>query len=242
MTAALGGVALGVLLLASAAQAFECPDVKPSASRDPAYARAQGPSRCEGFFDRTVSQPFIELVSLTRGPWPAAATAPVELLGDTQSPLRLVVQPQRSAVYYRMDALVPAGQALRWDPAPMLVATGLRWSELGFVAQRDAAGPPVLVPLTVGTAPGRTATAVIRVSVPVQSIAWRGYRMDGNDTPAWTDVPDSRLYAWQRLPIAIELPAEGQDLRVDVQAVAAADGRALPLLRIWMASPRVGKP
>ncbi len=64
-----------------AAQGFQCAPVLPSSSGAPAYGPV-APQRCEGFFDRTVSQPFIELVSLTRGVMgPGAADGPLQIHG-----------------------------------------------------------------------------------------------------------------------------------------------------------------
>jgi hypothetical protein len=50
------------------------------------------------------------------------------------------------------------------------------------------------------------------------------------------------LFAWQRITLPIDLPPDGRELRVDVQAVAANDGRALPMLRLAIVGPNVGTP
>jgi hypothetical protein len=209
-----------------------------------------GHPRCEGFFERSVSQPFIELVSLTRGPWPAAGAGTGSLLdiyADVRMPLRLVVQPQRSGPFYRVDAALQGGQALSWDPAPMLAATGLRPADLGFVALAGSARPSAaavtsVVPVALSEQ-GRQAMrvdAVVRVSVAVSSVAWRAYRLGAaaGSMPGWTKAPDSQLYAWQRITLPIDLPSDGNGLHVDVQALGASDGRMLPLLRFAIVGPR----
>lgn len=239
---------LALVLFASAtcgAQAFECAPLKPSTSRVPAYRPVPDQARCEGFFDRRVSQPFIELVSLTRGPWPAAGDATLsalEIHADTRSQIRLVVQPQRSGPFYRVDAALLGQQVLLWDPTPMLGATGLRLSDLGFLALTGSTPLPGAVPvaLTASGRQARRADAVVRVSVPVTSVAWRSYRLGAE--AAWTEVPNSQLFAWQRITLPIDLPPDGRELRVDVQAVAASDGRALPMLRLAIVGPNVGTP
>ncbi len=250
------------------ALSFECAAVAPSASRAPAYQMAGKQQRCEGFFEKKVSQPFIELVSLTRGPLPVATgdtLPPLALRTDTQAAARLVVQPQRSNPYYRMDAALPAGQVLSWDATTMLAATGLRLSDLGFLAlvawpnraTNPSPNPPTSAPAAdtgamalapvllspSGTEPAR-ALAVVRVSVAVSSVAWRSYRTGPGAAPvtAWADLDHSRLFAWQRLALPIDLPADGQSLRVDVQALGADDGRALPLLRFTIVGPRDAGP
>jgi len=231
--------ALGAAALSSWAQGFDCAPLEPSRSRAPAYRAVAGESRCEGFFEKKISQPFVELVSLTGGAVPAAAVAsaasaaaPLELRAASPAAVRLVIQPQRSSPFYRVDAALPAGQALRWDASAMLAATGLQLADLGFLALLDGGalapvllGPPGLQP--------RRVTAVLRVSVTVSSVAWRSYRLGANGAmlSAWSELPNSRLFAWQRIGLPIELPADAGGLRVDVQAIGADDGRALPLLQ-----------
>ena len=248
-----GGV---VVAAAAQAQAFECAALKPSSSRVPAYASVPGQTRCEGFFEKTVSQPFIELVSLTRGAPPAglATTAPLELRTDARSPARLVVQPLRASPFYRVDAALVPGQSLAWDPAPMLAATAQPVSALGFLALlgsppalSPAGAQPALAPVAItlqGLQDARV-YAVVRVSVEVSSVAWRGYRVGGPAAApavpaAWTDLPESHLYAWKHITLNIAMPADGKGLRVDVQAVGAANAQSLPLLRFAVAGPNDG--
>lgn len=232
-------VALALCVAASAAVAerLECAPLSPSSSRVPAYAVRADPDRCEGFFERTVSQPFIEIVSLTRGVVPAGTS--LQLLVDSKSAARLLVQPQRSGPFYRVDAALPPGRALTWDAAPMLAATGLRLVDLGFlgiVYAGAGSGTPVLlapVVLSVAGLERGVATAVVRVSVAVSSVAWRSYRLgaEGGLVSDWVTLPSSQLFAWQRVAFTIPLPADGRDLLIDVQAAGADDGQALPLLR-----------
>ena len=235
------------------AQGFDCAPLQPAAGRTPAYGPvrglAPGQARCEGFFARNVSQPFIELVSLTRGPALAgdsAAASAFELQADARMPLRLLVQPLRSGPFYRVDAPLAPGQPLRWDAATMLAATGLRAADLGFLAlvpprQASASALTAVAPLALSpqARDARLALAVVRVSVPVLSISWRAYRAGAEQGPqaAWADLPNSQRYAWQRTGITLDLPPDGKGLRVDVQAVAAEDGRALPLLRFVLVGP-----
>ena len=245
-TLALLAVATGT----TRAQGFECAPLQPSASRTPAYRIVAGQTRCEGFYDRSVSQPFIELVSLTRGPLPApgGSTAPIlEFHADVPVPARLVVQPKRSGPFYRVDAALQGGQAMPWDPAPMLAVTGLRLSDLGFVAVTKRSTTVTSVAPVALTPAGRQANranAVVRVSVPVSSVAWRTYRLraDAAATSAWIVVPNSQLYEWQRTTFPIDLPSDGKELRVDVQAIATSDGLALPFLLLAIVGPRDGNP
>ena len=256
------GVVGGVAAAGAQAQAFQCAALKPSSSLAPAYASVTGQMRCEGFFEKSVSQPFIELLSLTRGAPPAApaasaasaASAPLQIRADVRSAARLVVQPLASRPFYRVDAALVPGQALNWDAAPMLAATRQAVSSLGFLAlvTPTSAGPGALpgvapVAFTPQAPQDGRVYAVVRVSVDVASVAWRSYRV-GNDAAAsppsaaaaWTDLPDSNLYAWKHITLSIPMPADGKGLRVDVQAVGAANAQSLPLLCFAVIGPNDG--
>lgn len=245
--AALGlGLFFGAGMLFAPASAlaaeFRCADLKPSDSRQPAYQRIAGQVRCEGFYDRNVSQPFIELVSLTATAPPTQEGAPLQIGASQRVTAQLVVHPMRPAPFYRVDALVEPAQSLRWDAAPMLDATGLRLRDLGFLALApERGGTLTLVPVTFSatstTAPA-SAQAVLRVSVPVATLAWRRLRLDGSDdgTGAWREIAGPARFAWERVPFAIELPADGRGVHIDVQAVDPA-GKVLPLLRFNVSGP-----
>lgn len=226
----------GLLLSAglAAGQGFECAALKPSSSQQPPYGRIPGQARCEGYFEQSVSQPFVELVSLTRGvPLLEAATRPT-LRAARRLATRLLIQPLTASPFYRVDAQLEAGQALLWDAAPMLGATGLRPQELGFVALARA-GPdevPAVVPVSVAAEHDASSVgfAMLRASVSLSSIAWRAYRgAAAAPAGAWRTRAAPPPYAWQPAAIPIDLPADGAGLRVDVRAVDT-QGQPLPLL------------
>lgn len=240
----IGACAVGLFALVAAAPAqaadFLCADLKPSETLRPAYQRITGQARCEGFFAQHVSQPFVELISLTASAPPRDATA-LEVSASHRASMQLVVQPLRPAPFYRVDAWIEAAQATRWNAAPMLGATGLQLRDLGFLAR--AAGPSgtltfVPVTFTGAAAAPLAASAVVRASVPVSKLAWRRLRKDGSDdgSGGWREVPGSDWFAWQRVPITLELPTDGSSVQIDVQAVDPA-GKTLPLLHFNMAGP-----
>lgn len=238
-----------VLLLAAPAFAqtdFRCAAVQPSGSKSPPYRRIADELRCEGYFDQSVSQPFVELVSLTRevpGTSPPGAATALRIRPTAPVASQLLIQPLRPSPFYRVDARLDAAGSMQWDAAPMLRATGLRLADLGFVAR--AALPsashdvPAVVPVAWGASDGdvRTAYAVLRASVAVSAVAARVYRMDGGETSAWRELPGTPLYAWELLVLPVALPADGGDTRVDVRALAS-DGRPLPMLQFIVAGPR----
>lgn len=247
--APIGRLALfGALAVPAQAAEFQCAGVRPSPSRQPAYARVEGQARCEGFYDRNVSQPFIELVSLTSTPPPSADAASLQLTVSRPVAAQLTVHPLRPAPFYRVDALLGPGQSLTWDAGPMLAATGLRLRDLGFLAlAAGGAGTDTFVPVAVSAAMPPAADqaaavqAVLRVSVPIASLAWRRQRLDGSDdgAGAWRDIPGPARFAWERVPFGLDLPADGRGVRVDVQALDA-DGKVLPLLRFNVSGPADG--
>ncbi|KQP43297.1 hypothetical protein ASF44_06955 [Pseudorhodoferax sp. Leaf274] len=234
---------MSALLAAGEAMAadFRCADLRPSQSQTPPYQRIAGQARCEGFFDQHVSQPFIELVSLTASAPPKQEQGVLELRASRRAAVQLVVQPLRPAPFYRVDALVEAAQAMRWDDAQMLGATGLRRRDIGFLALAPGPdGMPTYVPVTfadAGEAP-EVASGVLRASVPVARLAWRSLRGDGSDdgSGGWHDLPGPARFAWERVPIELQLPRGGRGVQINVQATDAA-GKILPLLRFNLAGP-----
>lgn len=238
-------VLLAALWLAAAAQGQaqaqdpECARLRPSQRSQPAYAPAADPPRCEGFFDRNVSQPFLELVSLTSAP-PGALAADgrgrLALRGLAPLDLRLSIQPLRSTPLYRVDALLARGATLHWDAGPMLAATGLRLRDLGLLAVAERPGePPALAPVSSAAANepapagAPLAYAVLRPSVAVSALAWRAYRL-GRAPAAWQELAGPPLFAWERIALPIARPADGGSQRIDVRAVDA-QGQPLPLLQ-----------
>lgn len=223
---------------------FRCAPLLPSATRAPAYERVAGERRCEGFFDQTVSQAFVELLSLTRhrpDRVPAVADAPLQLRGGTAR--TLVIQPLRPSPFYRVDAALAPDQPLSWNAAPMLKATGLRLADLGFLARRAApdADASAVVPVSLPAAVDDPATAyaVLRVSVPVASIAARRYRIGdaaGAVAGDWQRLPGTPLDAWDTIVLPIALPTDGQPVSVDVRAIDKGGG-LLPLLHFVVAAP-----
>lgn len=216
---------------------FRCAPVLPSATREPAYGRVAGEARCEGYYDQTVSQPFIELLSLTRQR-PGTQTPTPAVLHIRSNPsvaAQLVIQPLAPSPFYRVDAALETGSTLTWDPRPMLASTGLRLADLGLLARTRSVDAATLavVPLSLPPyADEAVAYAVLRVSVPVATMASRTYRAGAGDAEpsAWHELPGTPLYAWETIVLPIQSVDDGQDRGIDVRAVGK-DGRPLPLLQ-----------
>lgn len=231
--AALGAVA-GLLCAGPAhAQEFRCAALRPSSSQQPAYAAVPGAARCEGYFEQSVSQPFLELVSLTRGMARLQQGGALSLRAAGRSGARLTVQPLAASPLYRVDAWLAPDRPLRWDATAMLVATGLRPAELGFLAalpQPTDGGVMNVVPvaLAAGHEASSAGFAMLRASVALSALAWRAYPPGGAGAGSWR-THRAPAYAWQPVALPFDLPADGQALRIDLRA-QDAHGQPLPML------------
>lgn len=239
---------------AAAAQpaAFQCASLLASQSRQPAYGPVAGETRCEGFYEKNVSQPFLEVVSLTRSPpgsWAVDSEGRLNLRGLPRVDTRLLIQPMRSNPLYRVDAWLPRGSTLAWRSMPMLRATGLQLRDLGLLAFAGSpAETPVLAPVSTQTGDeGAVAHAVLRPSVAISALSWRSYRPDSPGAPpgvvpgVWKALPGATLFAWERFALAIPLPADGLGLHIDVRALDS-QGQGLPLLRFVVLGTQDDKP
>lgn len=214
------------------AQTFACAALRPSMSQTPAYGPVAGQARCEGFFDQSVAQSFVELVSLTRGA-AQLETASAELAVTSPLALRLTIQPLAAAPFYRVDAPLRAGQAWTWDARPMLQATGLRPEDIGFLALATAAADDLArvapVSMTSTSQTSAAGFATLRASVALSALAWRVYDISApTTTPVWRQR-EQPAYAWQPVAFALDLPDATRSVRVDVRARDAA-GQPLPML------------
>lgn len=229
-------VALGLGAAQAQVPPFQCPALVASTVRQPAYGPVPGQPRCEGFYVKNVSQPFVELVSLTQAAPGSWAAGPLALRASRRLDAHLLIQPLRSSPLYRVDARLARGASLAWDSAPMLQATGLAARDLGFLARADGGAElPAFVPVATQAAgaPGVDKVyAVLRPSVAVSALAWRGYRLTGPELPdpGWREVSGPPLFAWERIALPIPLPADGRGLRIDVRALDS-QGQPLPLLQ-----------
>jgi hypothetical protein len=256
-----GFIVAAALPLAHAEPAgFQCAALVANTVQRPAYGPVAGEARCEGFYVKNVSQPFIEVVSLTREPpgsWSAGAEGVLQFHALAPLDTHLLVQPLRPSPLYRADLGLARGATVRWHGTPMLQATGLKWRDLGFVATltTDAELPalvsvstlPSILPTTstatADDADSRIAYAVLRPSVAITQLMWRGYRMAGTDNPteAWQRIDGPPLFAWERIALPITLPPDGHGMRIDVRGLDG-QGQAIPLLQFRIVGARDDKP
>jgi hypothetical protein len=239
---------LGCAAVAAQPKRFQCAPLLASKARQPAYGAVPGQQRCEGFYEKNVSQPFLELVSLTRSPpgsWMLDSEGRLNLRGSPKMDAQLLIQPMRSNPLYRVDAWLAHGATVSWSSGTMLQATGLQLRDLGFLARiGTGAEPAALTPVSTQLVDeGNTAYAVLRPSVAVSALAWRAYRLT---TPAvlpgtWQELSTKPLFAWERIALPIPLPADGLGLRIDVRGLDS-QGQALPLLQFTVLGVNDDKP
>jgi hypothetical protein len=239
---------LGCAAVAAQPDRFQCAPLLASKARQPAYGAVPGQQRCEGFYEKNVSQPFLELISLTRSPpgsWTIDTEGRLTLRGSPKVDAHLLIQPMRSNPLYRVDAWLAHGATVGWNSGTMLQATGLQLRDLGFLARiGTSAGPTALAPVSTQLVDeGSTAYAVLRPSVAVSALAWRAYRLTSSAVlpGAWQDLSTKPLFAWERIALPIPLPADGLGLRIDVRGLDS-QGQALPMLQFTVLGVNDDKP
>jgi hypothetical protein len=130
--------------------------------------------RCEGLYAQPLSATTdLQVVGLYRMDERIAleSNRAVQLAwhaGDSHSPIHLRIYSLNPRVYYRMDALRPAGtQSYSWSP-DVARSVGLSLQELGFISWiegADAQSQPVYLPLTVGNGdPSAQSVRVLAIS------------------------------------------------------------------------------
>lgn len=227
---------------------FQCAPLVASTARQPAYGAAPGQQRCEGFYVKNVSQPFLEVVSLTRsapGSSSVDAEGRLSLRASRKVDTQLLIQPLRSNPLYRVDAWLAHGASVEWNSRTMLQATGLQLRDLGLLARVGASVEPLLL-APVATQPNEEsniAFAVLRPSVAVSTLAWRAYRLTQPAMPpgAWQPLSSKPLFAWERIALPIPLPPDGLSLHIDVSGLDG-EGQALPLLQFVVLGAEDDKP
>jgi hypothetical protein len=132
-------LAAAVSLMASAQDnSFACASVRPSSALKPGYSRHASAPICEGFYDRNVSQPYVEVVSALLQPFSSLRLLDSAAFSLTprvapKAAMTLIVQPLPVSTLYRVDARIDNAQ-VKWDPASMLSLTKLKLSQIGYLA------------------------------------------------------------------------------------------------------------
>ena len=229
---------------ALAAPEFSCAQVTPSTVMAPPYGRDKASNVCEGFYERAVSAPFIELVSLTLvSPDAMKALSSPKIAISTPPPARgswrLLVQPLSVAMPYRVDALLSSATALKWDFATMGAATRTSLKDVGFVATKSG-GTDVstVVPIRISSAGDPTkdiskvAYATVRVTGTTSKVMWRSYATDPTERSGalnWASVGSEPLYPEDWATIEIPLTGGKGGLTIEFKGIDVDSNEIHPL-------------
>lgn len=223
---------------------FSCAKVTPSELYTPKYGRLGDSDVCEGYYDKTVSRPFIELVSLTTVPPKSiAAMSNINLrISTPRAPpgaLNLLIQPFSVANPYRVDALIVSPAPLAWDARQLRQAMKSSLKDVGFVATGPSSGPDLKVaPVRVGgdassdSDPVSFVYATVRVSDEASHLQWRGYPTQHAVAPAslsWTAVATGHLYSEEWATVEIPMKTEGGNTTVEFKALDSSNAGFRPL-------------
>lgn len=242
---------LALCASAASAQDFQCPKVRASKTRLPAYPAVPTGGICEGFYDKDVSQALLEMVSLVVGKPardladPAAGKLVFSSPGSPAIPAVLHIEPFRDVTLYRMDAKFQ--QQLEWNTTTMLKETGLTLPELGYLAIVKTGGKQdlIVLPLQLDASPEQNpvvAYITVRVFTTAQILRWRVSPMKKSAGTAtqWTDANASGrpIYEGSWLTFPVPLMREGLSTFVDLSGVTRSKDKKtepLPSLRILIA-------
>jgi hypothetical protein len=223
---------------------FTCARVVPSEIYQPPYGRIGDSNVCEGYYDKTVSRPFFELISLTAiPPKSIAALTDIELRISTptmrQGATNLLIQPFSVAKPYRVDALISSPTPLPWNSGQLRQATNSTLQDVGFVAiVASTDTDPHVAPVRVfmGTTPGidpvNFAYATVRVSVDATRFQWRSYptlHSAASPSLSWVAIGDGRLYSEEWATVEIAVPRDGGNTTVEFTALDSSNSEFRPL-------------
>lgn len=163
-------------------------------------------NRCEGFYEAKVATTTgIELVSLARGAFPSDLKSAQTLSISSRStkPLTVRAVPLRRAIYYMMEAVLPADQTLRWPATEVLARSYLSGTHLGVLGEiGTGTTSSFYVPVSINGATG-SVNAIFRAGRPLTGIRWRSKTVSGGRCAA----PG----AWQT---AVKTEDDGRIIRV----------------------------
>jgi hypothetical protein len=246
------GIGVLLMLQAAAAAEFQCPKVRASKSRFPAYPTKPTAGVCEGFYDKDVSQGVIEIASLVVGKAASTLAEPTAAALLFRSPVAapssatLHVEPLRDVTLYRVDASFQ--QQLTWNTTTMIKETGLTLRDLGYLAIVKVGGKQdlVVLPLQLEASPEPAplkAHITVKLFTTAEELRWRVSPLNPSTGGAtdWTKANIRRVYAGSWLTFEVPLIQGGLSTVVDLRgdAVSRTSDKskleALPSLRIVIA-------
>jgi hypothetical protein len=228
-----------------AANEFPCAHVTPSTIMQPSYGRrADAPNVCEGYYEKAVSAPFIELISLTlTSPDGLGAISSPEIIVSMPPAARgswhLLVQPLSVATPYRVDAPIGPASALNWNFAKMAAATHTTLKDVGFVATPSSrADSSTFAPVWILRSGEhakdipRVAYVTVRVTGKTSQVVWRSYATDASERSgelSWASAIKEPLYPEECLTVEIPLARTNSGLTIELKGTDATSNEIHPL-------------
>lgn len=212
---------------------FDCLPFQPSATDVPPYQKGTEGEVCEGFYERDISAPFLEVLSLlTVSELPDSARVSLTTLSSTPLATTLHIQPLSIASLYRVDALVDNG-TVSWDSSSLRNATGFELADLGFLATAGASPRygTLLVPLRAPSVVQEATRlfATVRVSQIAEKIEWRVYpTFDRSSRNLEWRRATGAIYQWESFQLEIPTAGAGTSLTLEIKGVADDGTRFRP--------------
>ncbi len=198
-----------------------------SSSSDPtAYIKREGDSRCEGMFEKRVSDnlvPELELISLVLGNFHYDLDHNIFLLVSahenpyaTSDKIRIRAIAREEGTNYQLDAFLPKNRPFRWPLRAVLYPEGLQASDIGVYGWFSRGKKKVYIPLFIipeneppDQSKQQPVIIVLRTPVDIKNITWQ-HKGELEPWSAPRTVHEGTLYGGDSLPM--KLPASGKGL------------------------------
>ncbi len=226
-----------------------CDSLVESAGGQYGYTLREGDSRCEGLYKSRVSATELQLVSISIGEMRytnAVKSLAISLPASTHpdiGPIHVRGMAIPLKTYYRMDAVMAPGEAMRWPLQDVVHPSSLRSRDLGVLAWAEIDGKRLYIPVQVrplnaegDDRPGTEVIVKILSTSHLEKLLWR-FKGD----LAWrTANGDGRTVRSGR-PVSFRplRHAEGADSIVELEFVGKvrnSDRRAFLSFSLWRPS------
>jgi hypothetical protein len=249
-----GHVAAVALLLAvaagdGAAQAPDCSRL-PAMDGPMGYAPRDGHARCEGFFESPVGAAALEVVYALTSPLAfdpdkdaVLLVAPPSKLSSPAEPVAVTAVALSPQTYYRMDAVVAAGEPMRWPLDAVVRPAAMGPDDLGVWGWAERAGLTVYVPVRVwpessgeGAPDAGRPILGLRAATELARVMWREQGADG-PLGDWAVLAEGPLFAGD--VVRLDVPdGAAPTARLELAAEQRATGRWLRReVQIWRGAP-----
>lgn len=203
-------IAICLYLLLSQIISFgQCDNtLKPSDNTQVSY-KTRG-NKCEGEYSAKVSAPSLEVVGFTIGifSYKFEKTEAIEIVNSTGSDINIRSSAIPIKTYYRMDASLKNGQALKWDIEDVLIALQIHSNYLGVFGWTESGIEKTYIPVKpVSSNYDKTNTNIYLVVRADKDVLSAKYRYAKTGQPLGVRTKDN-LSIRMGKTIIIKLPPE----------------------------------